>query len=94
MAFYTGQSWPVLNLGTLLGALTKDFGSLCADGLNQSLISSVVKARKCRPKPESNGNGNAMLYTTFCAVLNLYVLTFLTFKSMDYQNNNHLIKRS
>ena len=43
----------------LLGAQSKDFGSVCADRLNQGLVSFVVQARKYRPKPESSGNGNA-----------------------------------
>ena len=32
---------------------------VCADRLNQGLVSSVVQARKYRPKPESSGNENA-----------------------------------
>lgn len=45
--------------GYTAGGPEKEFGSVCVDRLNQGLVSSVVQARKYRPKPESSGNGNA-----------------------------------
>ena len=45
--------------GYTAGGPEKEFGSVCVDRLNQGLVSSVVQARKYRPKSESSGNGNA-----------------------------------
>ena len=47
MAFLTGQSWRVLKSGYTGGGLEQGFRRCFADGLNQSLVSSVTQAKDC-----------------------------------------------
>ena len=47
MAFSTGQSWRVLNLGTRVGVQNKDFGDVSQTELTRVLVSFVVQANRC-----------------------------------------------
>ena len=47
MAFSTGQSWRVLNLGTQVGVQNKAFGDVSQTELTRVLVSFVVQANRC-----------------------------------------------
>ena len=57
MAFLTGQSWRVLKSWHTGGDPEQGFRRCFADGLNQSLVSSMAQAKESLATPVDNAAG-------------------------------------